>query len=192
MSEVEVKVEHTSKDRSLKGLYRDDQYPTKLAFYLYGTEKSMNIEHVLVKSPNIQLSAENVQLENVSIPPEVPREGALVFVDEISERAMQPFQSAEGSDGDLLGQDPTFFFRPGHEFQVSVYKDAKAFDQHGPGLLQTDSHNFIGSGAMRLPKRSSMYIDSIKINEDPYEVKEGTENFRAWKKVFDSIGKELD
>ena len=30
------------------------------------------------------------------------------------------------------------------------------------------------------------------MNEDPFGFKEGDEKFKAWKKIFDQIGKELE
>lgn len=51
------------KDKSLRGRYRDESYPTDVVpFYLYGTPNSLNLDHILVRSPNVQLSAENVQI----------------------------------------------------------------------------------------------------------------------------------
>lgn len=53
------------KDKSLRSRYSDQSYPASFVpFYLYGTPNSLNIDHILVRNPNIQLSAENVQLSN--------------------------------------------------------------------------------------------------------------------------------
>lgn len=35
-------------------------------------------------------------------------------------------------------------------------------------------------------------MNSVGINKDPFEVKEGMEKFNAWEKIFDSVGKELE
>lgn len=192
VSEVEVQTRHVVKDKSLKGRFRDTAYPSKFPFYLYGTEKSLNIDHVLVNSPNIQLSAENITLQDITIDPEVLAKGAILFIDNLSERAMQPFQSTEGPMGDTLGENSTFFFRSGQEFKVSIYKDPKDWNEPGPGLLKVSADGLIGKGIMKFPPKMGRYIDSVLINKDPFEVPEGTEKFKAWKKVFDNIGKELD
>lgn len=192
VSEAEIATKHIVKDKSLGGKHRDASYPSKFAFYLYGTPDSLNIDHVIVNSPNIQLSAENVQLHDVPISSEDLVAGAILFIENASERVMQPFQSTIGPEGDLLDKDPTFFFRPEQEFKVSVYKDPTAFDQSGPGLLNISNDNLIGCGTLKLTSTTRRYIDSVTINRDPYEAKDGTEKFKVWKKVFDSIGKELD
>ena len=98
-----------------------------MPFYLYGTPKDLNIDHILVRSPNIQLSADNIQLSLAqSLPPDVLAKGAILTINGISEAAMQPFQSTEGSLGDTLTADSNFFFRPGQEFSVAVYEDPRA------------------------------------------------------------------
>ena len=196
--EVKVKTRHIVKEKSLKGRFRDTSYPSNFPFYLYGTEKFLNIDHILVNSPNIQLSAENIALEGVTIDPTVLAEGAILFIDNVSEQAMQPFQSSSPTGGPL-SDDPTFFFQPGREFKVSIFKDPKAWNEHGPGLLTVSSPSsskegggLIGRGTMKFPLNMGRYVDSVEINKDPYEMVDGTEKFKAWKKVFDSIGKELD
>lgn len=51
------------KNKSLRSRYADQSYPANVVpFYLYGTPNSLNIDHILVRNPNLQLSAENVQL----------------------------------------------------------------------------------------------------------------------------------
>ena len=192
------------KNKSLRSRYSDQSYPANVVpFYLYGTPNSLNLDHILVRNPNIQLSAENVQLsiskggsgsakgedrslfdsagasaEKVedffglgkpsgrhghhdhhdpkdqeskdtssdlgSIPAETLAKGAILVIEGISEAAMQPFQSTEGPLGDTLGSNSNFFFRPGQEFDVSVYEDGKAFDAPGPGLADGERIEEIG------------------------------------------------
>lgn len=207
------------KDKSLKGRYRDTSYPTNFfPFYLYGTPQSLNIDHILSRSPNIQLSAEDINLSleagaSLSIsasvasgfstsaslltghlPADALAKGLIVTIDNISEAAMQPFQSTEGPLSDtLITENPIFFFRPGQESAVTVYEDPKAWNEPGPGLLDAISSGkakVLGKGKMML--REGRYVDSVQINADPFEIPEGTEKFKKWKKVFDSIGKELE
>ena len=104
---------------------------------------------------------------------------------------MQPFQSSEGPLGDTLAADSKFFFTPGRKFTVSVYEDAKGAGEPGPGILDIADNDakLIGKGKMKLGQ--GRYVDSVQINKDPYEIPEGDQKFKAWKKVFDQIGKEL-
>ncbi|KAL9616077.1 MAG: hypothetical protein Q9160_009012 [Pyrenula sp. 1 TL-2023] len=205
------------KDKSLKGRFRDTAYPTNaVPFYLYGTPHSLNIDHILTRSPNIQLSAEDIELSlttslSVSasftsglsasltsghLPTAALANGAILTIDGISEAAMQPFQPImEPLNGTT---DSTFFFRPGQQFNVTVYEDSKKWNEPGPGLLEGLASSssqggpkakVLGKGTMKL--REGRYVDSVAINKDPFEQLEGDEKYKAWKKVFDSIGKEL-
>ena len=105
---------------------------------------------------------------------------------------MQPFRSTEGPLGDTLAADSGFFFTPGREFRVSVYEDRRDAGTPGPGIVDVKGNGakLVGKGKMTLGQ--GRYVDSVQINKDPYEVPEGDEKFKAWKKIFDQIGKELD
>ena len=103
---------------------------------------------------------------------------------------MQPFQSTEGPLGDTLAADSGFFFTPGREFRVSVYEDGREAGTPGPGSADVQGARLVGEGRMTLG--TGRYVDSVRLNKDPYEVPEGDQKFKAWKKVFDQIGKELD
>lgn len=191
---VRVSFTRVIKDRSLRGRYRDTSYPsTGMPFYLYGTPTELNIDHILVRAPNIQLSADNIQLSlDNPVSAEILSKGAILFIDDHVEAAMQPFQSTEGPLGDTLSADSEFFFTPGREFSVSVYEDPKDAGTSGPGIVDVKGNGarLIGKGKMKLGQ--GRYVDSVQINKDPYEVPEGDEKFKAWKKIFDQIGKELD
>lgn len=193
-TDVRVSFTHVIKDRSLRGRYRDTSYPsTGMPFYLYGTPTELNIDHILVRAPNIQLSADNIQLSlDNPVSADILSKGAILFIDDHVEAAMQPFQSTEGPLGDTLAADSDFFFTPGREFSVSVYEDPKDAGTSGPGIVDVKGNGarLIGKGKMKLGQ--GRYVDSVQINKDPYEVPEGDEKFKAWKKIFDQIGKELD
>ena len=103
---------------------------------------------------------------------------------------MQPFQSTEGPLGDTLASDSNFFFRPGQKFSVSVYEDGKGAGEPGPGIVEVSKLKLLGKGEMTLGEER--YVDSVLMNKDPYEMKDGNEKFKVWKAVFDQIGKELD
>ena len=105
---------------------------------------------------------------------------------------MQPFQSTTGPLGDTSAVLDSGFFAPGSEFRVSVYDDPRDAGTPGPGIVDVEVNGarLLGEGKMKLG--SGGYVDSVQINKDPYEVPEGDEKFKAWKKVFDQIGKELD
>lgn len=193
-TDVLVSVTAIVKDRSLGGRYRDTSYPTTgVPFYLYGTPTDLNIDHILVCAPNIQLSADNVSLSlDNSISADALSKGAILLIDDYVEASMQPFQSTEGPLGDTLAADSEFFFTPGREFSVCVYEDPKDGGTPGPGIADVKGNGakLIGEGKMKLSQ--GRYVDSVQINKDPFEVPEGDQKFKAWKRIFDQIGKELD
>lgn len=204
IDEVSVEIIKIVKDRSLKGRYRDVSYPSSFfPFYLYGTPDDLIIYHILVSAPNIQLSADGVELfleeekttlstgsSQKSLSPAALEKGALLFIEGISEASMQPFQSTEGPLGDTLGLDSTFFSRPGRSFIVSVYQDTRSWNEPGPGLVDVSEANLLGKGKLTLGE--SRYVDSVQLNRDPFEINDGSEKSEAWKKIFLSIGKELE
>ncbi|CAG8690205.1 36744_t:CDS:10, partial [Racocetra persica] len=62
-----VKTIKLLKKRNLGLSYQDTDYPIDhIPFYIYGTEDQLHIDHLILKSPSIQLSAENVQIEFTS------------------------------------------------------------------------------------------------------------------------------
>lgn len=193
-TDVLVSVTAIVKDRSLGGRYRDTSYPTTgVPFYLYGTPTDLNIDHILVCAPNIQLSADNVSLSlDNSISADALSKGAILLIHDYVEASMQPFQSTEGPLGDTLAADSEFFFTPGREFSVCVYEDPKDGGTPGPGIADVKGNGakLIGEGKMKLSQ--GRYVDSVQINKDPFEVPEGDQKFKAWKRIFDQIGKELD
>src|SRR4051812_25918562 len=51
------------KKRHLATAFQDVNYPVDyMPFYIYGTKQELHIDHMLLKSPSIQLSADNVEL----------------------------------------------------------------------------------------------------------------------------------
>jgi len=125
-----------------------------------------------------------------SIPAAALAQAVILTIHGISEAAMQPFQSTKGPLGGTLAADSNFFFRPGQEFKVSVYEDAKAAGESGLGLVYVDQMKLLGKGTLKLGE--GRYVDSVQMNYNPFEMKEGDEKFEAWKKIFDRIGKELE
>ena len=72
---------------------------------------------------------------------------------------------------------------------MSVYEDEDAGTPR-QGIVDVDEKKSIGKGKLTLGE--ARYVDSVQMNEDPFGLKEGDEKFKAWKKIFDQIGKELE
>lgn len=160
-----------------------------MPFYLYGTRSEMHIDHILVKAPNVQLSAAKVQLSlDQDVPSADLRSGCILFAEGIQEAAMQPFlptkQLVGGGENAAKNH---FFFRAGQSFDVTVFNDKYATRQGGPGLADVDYRDRIASGKMNL--KEDVWIDSETVNRDPFKRPTPVDD---WKKEFDLIGKELD
>jgi hypothetical protein len=85
-----------------------------MPFYLYGTPEQQHIEHILLRAPNVQLCASNVELW---LYPELPSEylktGVIAVMEDVHERIKQPFGKSN---------EPNFF-SAGKRFNITVYED---------------------------------------------------------------------
>ena len=187
IKDLSVTISSVLKDRSLKARYFDPTYPSgKMPFYLYGTQNELHIDHILVRSPNIQLSAPVTIDTASSIPADILAKGAILYAKGIEEAAMQPFPATETN---TFAQEPDFFFRPGQKFPIQVFQDPHPADGSGPGLADVADARLLAEGSMTVGEGG--YVDAYALNRDPFERVEGDEKFRKWKRVFDRIEEEL-
>lgn len=170
--EVTITEKDIIKSRPLNPVYRDHDYPKEnVPFYLYGTPQQMHLSHVLLRSPNIALSAENVSLalkENASEPKKAISAddlsaGLILALTNRREAAMQPFQERVSVNENETKRD-SFFFSNGKKFDVSIWKDPKKPVDKGPGLLK-DLENPDWSGVLTLGP--DLDFDSVWPNKDP-------------------------
>ena len=131
-----------------------------MAFYLYGTQQGMHIDHILVKAPNAQLSAGEVTYEliegNESVVAEgLEKNGLIAVADTLPEHLMQPFTS------DRLKS----FFYPGAKIDVSIYPDAEAVRlQQGHDLCDNLGEP---TARARITLGDNTFVDEYMINLDP-------------------------
>ncbi|KAK7709317.1 hypothetical protein SLS64_006229 [Diaporthe eres] len=180
-------------DRHLNGLYLASSYPTgRMPFYLYGSNTEHHIDHALLTSPNIQLSAADVKLDladSSSLPPDANRP-LVLMLDNVREEQMQPFPSKNS----VLASLPDFFFQPGKEFEVSIWEDPTPGDNDAENMLSAwdalgrdgSEEGLVGRGTMVLGE--SVFVDAEHLNFDPYK---RVDDVGAWTKEFEKIGKEL-
>lgn len=179
-------------DRHLNGLYLASSYPTgRMPFYLYGGSNEHHIDHALLTSPNIQLSAADVKLDlsESSLPLETNRP-LVLMLDNVQEEQMQPFPGKNS----VLASLPDFFFRPGKEFEVSVWEDPTPGENEAEHTLRAwdalgrdgSEEGLVGKGTMVLGE--SVFVDAEDLNFDPYK---RVDDVGAWTEEFEKIGKEL-
>ena len=181
---MQVTIDEVLQHHPLNSQYRDDNYPSgHMPFYIYGSKEEVHIDHILVRSPNIQLSAEKVKLElDREISGDQLSKGAILYASGIQEEAMQPFLPTV----DLL-KNGSFFFRPAQRIPVTIYENKNDSSATGPGLADVGDATPITKGTMVLGE--GVYVDSEKLNKDMFK-KPG--KFARWKAEFDKIGQELD
>ncbi|KAF4543741.1 Pyridoxal-dependent decarboxylase domain protein [Lasiodiplodia theobromae] len=203
-------------DRPLTGPSLATEYPsTRMPFYLYGdldgassgssSSSKLHIDHALLRSPNIQLTAPGVDLSFSSPPRQVRENGTssgsgsgsgnrtplLLFLDDVREETMQPFPDKNAT----LASLPNFFFREGAEFAVSVWEDPVAGCQDGQQVLEAweklgkggdgggDEDLLVGRGTMKLS--CGVFVDAEWLNVDPYK---RVDPVGAWLKECEKIG----
>lgn len=189
-TDVSVSAFTALKDRPLNSKYRDHAYPAgHMPFYLYGTPENKHIDHMLLLSPNIQLSAANVALTTTPpVPASLLRQGCILYLDDVQEQAMQPFLPTSAL---VSGQGPTsagnFFFQKGKKFRVSVFRDRFAVEAGGPGLADVDYGERVATGEVVLGEE--VWVDSESVNRDPFK---RPSQVAKWREEFAKIGRELE
>ena len=187
MKNVPAIVKQVVKGRSLVSYYRDKAYPAKrMPFYLYGSKTEQNIDHILLRAPNIQLTADGIKPSGSllkKLTNDQLASGVICCIDNVRETAMQPFPIM--SD---IRANPNFFFKPGKKLPVTVYRDAKKPTENGPGIVdvKTSKVDVLATGTLTLG--DSLYIDREEVNGDPYKRKE---KYVLWKEEFDKIGQSM-
>ncbi|RIA97930.1 pyridoxal phosphate-dependent transferase [Glomus cerebriforme] len=153
------------KKRHLGTTFQDETYNDHMPFYIYGTGRQLHIDHMLLKYPSIQLSAECIKLEITSgnLTQNQRERGIIAHIIDVRENTMQPFQETE-----KLGN--SFFFQEGRTFHVELYEDPIPDPyQNGPGLNNVYNENPFAIGTIRLPLKNEgcVFVDSYFINKDP-------------------------
>jgi hypothetical protein len=194
---INITITRVLKNRPLDGAFQDAAYPSSfMPFYLYGggnNPQEAHIDHILVRSPNIVLSAENVTLtlddgkESDNAVVQAVERGAVLTLEGVHEASMQPFAASVEDAGKK--REGGFFFRPGEEFRVRVWGDPRAPAQGGKGLVEEASKGpVLATGRVVLGEEVLVGLE--KVNRDPYAVKED-ERVGRWRECFQEIGKGL-
>ncbi|GAW25934.1 putative pyridoxal-dependent decarboxylase domain protein [Rosellinia necatrix] len=108
--DVNVVIRKTVVSRPLNSKYRLRDYPTdSMPFYLYGSGSEANIDHVITRAPNTQLSASRCRLEwQEEQDAGVWDKDLVVLLEDVREAPMQPFPAnAEigGRNGAIVSHD---------------------------------------------------------------------------------------
>lgn len=179
-------------------------------------EEGINIDHVIARAPNTQLSASGCQIDfelNWDKP-------YVALLTDVREDAMQPFppnneigsrhgailgpkqkhagdSNSSGGDGaapfvitsetrDGKSRRSRFFFRPGAKFRVVVHEDGDRGNENVK-YATSELGPLVAEGTLTVG--DTVFVDSEAMNQDRYK-KESKVN--QWRHEFDQIGKDLD
>jgi hypothetical protein len=154
------------KRRPLDSRWRDGDYSKRfMPFYLYGTFDQQHIDHMLLKAPNAQLSADQV---NLRVEPPLTSDhlarGVIVRLNR-SEKAMQPIDKAS----------PPSWFAPRASFSVVVFEDANDAIAQGPGLASGGQE--LAKGTLTLG--NSVWVDYEKLNVQDFAPEPRVANYTS-------------
>ncbi|KAF4919982.1 putative L-tyrosine/L-aspartate decarboxylase [Colletotrichum viniferum] len=112
IQDVTVTLGKTVVSRPLNSKWRLEEYPsTFMPFYLYGTPTEANIDHVVVRAPNTQLSAGRCDLKFYSenhMDPRIWDRPLVLLIEDVREAPMQPFppnKEIGSKNGAIVAQD---------------------------------------------------------------------------------------
>lgn len=168
------------KSRPLNSPNRELGYPEDfMPFYLYGTPAQPHISHMLLRAPNISLSASNVKLDldhTQAVNDGLPN-GLILTLSDWREVTMQPFPATN----DEIRKGTSFFFRKDNKFNVRVFEDPKSAHDKGPGLL-VGLKEPIAQGTMTLG--DDVRVDVEGPNKDPFDKPPST---KSWEDELDKV-----
>ncbi|KAL5315999.1 hypothetical protein ACEPPN_016873 [Leptodophora sp. 'Broadleaf-Isolate-01'] len=187
LKNITVTVKHVVKSRHLNSVHLDPAYPSAfMPFYLYGTTTEQHINHMLLRSPNTQFTAESIKLElDNPLTDEQLSRGPLLCLKGVHEESMQPFPS----NSELEASSSSFMFKPGSKIAVQIFADEQDATAHSPGLASSCGKKdlLLATGSVTLGK--SVVVDSETINGDPFK---RIERVVKWREEFDKIGQSMD
>jgi len=167
----EVTINTVLVNRPLGSKHLDGKYPDQMPFYLFGSYQQLHIDHILLRSPNTQITTD---VELVTDNGYDVHEGAawIAVMDTVQEWAMQPIGRL--SDQNVLS--------PGEKLTVTIYNPIEQVQ--GPGLMGNLGYP-VATGTVTIGR--SIYIDSTTINEDPLAKANVQSVPKGWREVWDEL-----
>ncbi|KAI1431521.1 pyridoxal-dependent decarboxylase domain-containing protein [Xylaria sp. CBS 124048] len=113
LRDIDVTFRETIVSRPLNSKWRLKDYPsTFMPFYLYGNEHEANIDHVITRAPNTQLSASGCKLKwYKDQSPDVWEKPLVLLLEDVREAPMQPFPSNAdigSKNGAIISQETAY------------------------------------------------------------------------------------
>ncbi|GKZ81405.1 hypothetical protein AnigIFM56816_005922 [Aspergillus niger] len=150
-------------------------------FYLYGTENQAHISHMMLRAPDVSLTADNVHLDQATKDKIKDKlgQGLILGLTDYPEAAMQPIHEPL----------PEGFFSRKHstDLRVKVWEDPNKAWAEGPGLLG-NLGTAVAEGTMSLG--NEVQVDTETVNYDPNGSVPPDPS--GWQQEFDAIGSVLN
>ncbi|KAF9872470.1 pyridoxal-dependent decarboxylase domain protein [Colletotrichum karsti] len=156
LQNVTVTLGRTVVSRPLNSNYRLEDYPdTFMPFYLYGTKNEANIDHVITRAPNTQLSAGRCTLDfyDTNTNPAIWNKPLILLIEDVREAPMQPFPSNSeigSKNGAVLAHDD--------------YHRQRASTNSASVALKENEKNGVSNGAKKDTKNGVAAPDMEYIN----------------------------
>ncbi|KAK9779600.1 hypothetical protein SCAR479_03666 [Seiridium cardinale] len=223
LKNIKVTVTSTVISRPLNSRWRLPSYPKKfMPFYLYGNATEANIDHVIVRAPNTQLSAGRCLLNlEGGTDQDFWSKPLILVLEDVYEETMQPFPP----NSEIVSKNGAIIT---HSHAKSPTQNGERHAQHKEATVitsETRSGKMRGSGFFFRPGAKfnvKVYEDgnrdeedvgfacfklgkelgkgTIELGQSVYVDSEGmnfdpfqkVDKVAEWKHEFDQIGKELD
>lgn len=186
LKNLTVTVKRVVKSRPLNSVYLDPSYPAGfMPFYLYGTSTEQHIDHMLLRAPNSQFSAECIMLElDKPLTEEQLARGPILCFKNVHEESMQPFPI-----NSELEASWSIFFKSGGKISVQIFADEHDATAHGPGLASSCGKEELLLATGNVTLGNSMVVDSETMNADPFK---RVKKVVKWREELDKIGQSMD
>ncbi|KAE8422855.1 PLP-dependent transferase [Aspergillus pseudocaelatus] len=140
-------------DRSLEANDLSPEYPTKMPFFIYSAQDESgettiyNMDHILTRGPNTQLTSEMVGIstekeEDLKI---ITEKGCWVVLPDVNERGMQPLLPKDDKEKRWFNYTENFPFAPGNTFEFLAFKTAQEALHYDPAKQGAYNPSFTGT-----------------------------------------------
>lgn len=156
-------------ERSLQAGDQSSEYPVKMPFFIYSAQDQRdgtpiyNMDHVLTRGPNTQLTSEMVKItaENEEDLKLITEDGCWIVLPSVNEREMQPLVPQDENEMQSFNYTKNFPFAPGQTLKYLAFateEEALKFDPTAP-----DTSKPIFSGELKL---GPCFVNHDMLNTD--------------------------
>ncbi|KAH8423228.1 pyridoxal phosphate-dependent decarboxylase family protein [Aspergillus melleus] len=140
-------------ERSLQAKDQPREYPARMPFKVYSAQRSneltpiYNIDHILSRGPNTQLTSEMVQIttKKEEDAKSITERGQWIVLPDVNEREMQPLLPKDDNQLRWFNYTKNFPFKPGQTLRFLAFTTQKEALEYDPDTQDTSKPLFGGS-----------------------------------------------